>query len=176
MQQQALHRSVAALAFGLIAAAAVHAEVTFDSSSGEGFVGKGDVQRAFGWNNKQLQDNAAALTFTYSEVGSYSVVCTGHTNPGQNPRTFSDREIGVLGGVDYLSRRGGVDQSRQINGFVLSGVDEANVVSSGESCPSAWTTEVSRTLNINVGSTVGLYAHFEDEGVKIWPPVEIEEP
>jgi hypothetical protein len=171
MRVQALNR-LAALTFASIATVAANAEVTFDSSSGEGFVGKGDVQEAFGWSNKQLQDNAAALNFTYSEVGFYTVVCTGHSNSNQNPRTFSDREIGVLGGVDFLSRRGGAEQSKQINGFVLSGMDEENVVSNGEGCPAAWTTEVSRTLNSNVGSTIGLYVHFEGEGVKLWPPVE----
>jgi hypothetical protein len=171
MRVQSLHR-LAALTFASIATFAANAEVTFDSASGAGFVGKGDVQQAFGWSNKQLQDNAAALTFTYSVVGSYTVVCTGHSNSNQNPRSFSDREIGVLAGIDFLSRRGGADQSKQINGFVLSGMDEENVVSSGEGCPAAWTTEVSRTLNINEGTTIGLYVHFEDEGVKVWPPVE----
>lgn len=30
------------------------ATVTFDPGTGTGFVGKGDVQNAFGWNNAQL--------------------------------------------------------------------------------------------------------------------------
>jgi hypothetical protein len=34
--------------------------VTFNETNGTGFVGKGDVQVAFGWNNKQLQTNATA--------------------------------------------------------------------------------------------------------------------
>src|SRR5918996_4693526 len=47
---------VAAFAIGMTAAFAL---VTFDPSTGTGFVGKGDVQTAFGWNNKQLQNNAS---------------------------------------------------------------------------------------------------------------------
>jgi Spy/CpxP family protein refolding chaperone len=34
---------------------ATFAAVTFNPSTGIGFVGKGDVQNAFGWNNADLQ-------------------------------------------------------------------------------------------------------------------------
>ena len=45
----------------LFAVAIASASVTFNPATGTGFVGKGDVQLAYGWNNKQLQDNAVAL-------------------------------------------------------------------------------------------------------------------
>ena len=42
--------SVALVGIGLIVSSAL-ASVTFDSATGKGFVGKGDVQIAFNWNN-----------------------------------------------------------------------------------------------------------------------------
>jgi hypothetical protein len=39
------------------------ASVTIDPATGTGFVGKGDVQTAFGWNNAKLQE-AGNLVFT----------------------------------------------------------------------------------------------------------------
>jgi opacity protein-like surface antigen len=50
----------AGIALATISTAAV-AAVTFDPATGTGFVGKGDIQLAFGWNNKAAQDNATAL-------------------------------------------------------------------------------------------------------------------
>ncbi|HSK25425.1 MAG TPA: hypothetical protein VK894_00765, partial [Jiangellales bacterium] len=70
---------------GLLASAALvlsggvaQAAVTFDAATGEGFVGKGDVQLALGYNNKQLQDNAGSLEFAaVSEVVTeVSWICT----------------------------------------------------------------------------------------------------
>ncbi|WP_028050393.1 hypothetical protein [Cellulomonas sp. URHD0024] len=40
------------------------------ASSGTGFVGKGDVQSALGWNNAKLQDNAEKLTFTTKQAAA----------------------------------------------------------------------------------------------------------
>jgi len=51
--------AVAALTIGGGAGATVTV-----NNDGSGFVGKGDVQAAFGWNNAQFQRNAAAVTFS----------------------------------------------------------------------------------------------------------------
>lgn len=50
-------KTLVALAAATLATVAI-AAVTFDPVTGTGFVGKGDVQTAFGWNNQQLQQNA----------------------------------------------------------------------------------------------------------------------
>jgi hypothetical protein len=47
-----------ALALVVIGASVALAAVTFNPMTGEGFVGKGDVQLIYGWNNQQLQLNA----------------------------------------------------------------------------------------------------------------------
>lgn len=58
------------------------ASVTFDPTTGAGFVGKGDVQTAFGWNNQALQANAADVTFSYNAVDTYSATCSWITGVG----------------------------------------------------------------------------------------------
>ncbi|ALC89376.1 hypothetical protein AM500_05950 [Bacillus sp. FJAT-18017] len=60
------------LAMGIMAGS-VFASVTFDASTGTGFVGKGDVQTVLGWNNSQLQAGAGGLKFTYVTVDTYEV-------------------------------------------------------------------------------------------------------
>jgi hypothetical protein len=66
-----------ALAFvaALLVVLPAAASVTFDPLTGTGFVGKGDVQSAFGWNNQQLQANAAGVSFTYIVEGTLSQTC-----------------------------------------------------------------------------------------------------
>lgn len=46
---------VTAIASTLAGIGIATATVTFDPTTGKGFVGKGDLQTAFGWNNNQLQ-------------------------------------------------------------------------------------------------------------------------
>jgi hypothetical protein len=48
------------------AGSAAHASATVNSA-GQGFVGKGDVQTALGYNNAQMQANATGLKFTTSQ-------------------------------------------------------------------------------------------------------------
>jgi hypothetical protein len=62
-------RIVLALVACVAAAVTAYATVMVDEN-GEGFVGKGDVQTIFGWNNAQLQANADQLTFHYSSLST----------------------------------------------------------------------------------------------------------
>jgi len=54
-------------------APAASAGVTFNETNGTGFVGKGDVQVAFGWNNKQLQTNATGVSFSFTQDATQAV-------------------------------------------------------------------------------------------------------
>jgi hypothetical protein len=113
----------------LVATTAV-AAVTFDPATGAGFVGKGDVQIAFGWNNAALQRNAAGVTFAYNGVSTYSAVCswtTGEGTPGERTHevTHSTRS-GVEGSIAYEART-----KNQINGFNLDGYSGAPVTTGG---------------------------------------------
>jgi hypothetical protein len=52
------------------------AAVSVDAATGSGFVGKGDVQLAFGYNNAQLQAAATAINFEQRRTDVYDTVCS----------------------------------------------------------------------------------------------------
>ena len=184
-----LHTAIAlALAAMMLAATAAIAAVTFDPETGEGFVGKGDVQLAFGWNNKELQTNAKNVSFTYEETGEYTLLC-------QNPDRI-DRRTGQPAQQEFKNRVGTVESSlqgdprqtkgqNQFTGFNLSGITGTEVT--GQECPGGFPTELSRTPQEGAGTVVGLIAHYDinkdgdvdDEGESkvIWtPPAPAPEP
>jgi hypothetical protein len=104
-----------------IAAGSANAAVAFDSSTGTGFVGKGDVQLAFGWNNAALQKNASGLTFTYEATDTYTVTEYWENLTGGNQPKIVTHEItvpkhvSVSAGVAYDARK-----ANQINGFSIN--------------------------------------------------------
>jgi hypothetical protein len=123
----------AAAAVASIATAA-YASVTFDATTGTGFVGKGDVQLAFGWNNQALQANAAGVTFSYNATDSYEAVCSFTTGEGtrgeQTHNIDHNRSVTVTSSIAYEARKqtGGLGQ---ITGFNLTGLG-ATTESGGE--------------------------------------------
>ena len=129
-----------------------------------GYVGKGDIQTLFGWNNKQLQNNAAGITFTYEEVGSYTLVCSRlHPQQGYQEQTFPNKVSGIEADVDYELKK-----VQQVSGFLLIEFKGDPIVS-GDGCPAAWPNEVSRTLNEGAGSPAGLYVHHNGISHYLWP-------
>jgi hypothetical protein len=133
---------VAGAALALSVATAVFAAVTFDPGTGTGFVGKGDVQLVYGWNNKQLQDNAASVQFQASSsvVSEVSWECTNENNQNiqERARTTTTTTEGV---VSKIAR-----ERNQITGFTLTGYSGTPTESSESdgpplnSCPSGpWT-------------------------------------
>ena len=102
--------------------------VTFDASTGMGFVGKGDIQTVFGWNNAQLQANAGSLEFSYMSVDRYVATLTWVTGEGTRGEKQHEIEIPrqarIQGVIDWDARR-----RNQINGFLLQGWDGDPVVS-----------------------------------------------
>jgi hypothetical protein len=65
--------TVAVTAATLLLAPAASAAVNFNETTGTGFVGKGDVQVAFAWNNKQLQANASGVSFSFTQDATQAV-------------------------------------------------------------------------------------------------------
>ena len=63
--------AVAALGAGLLVAGAANASAYTMDSSGIGWVGKGEVQSAYGWNNKAMQNNVGGVTFVYEATATY---------------------------------------------------------------------------------------------------------
>jgi hypothetical protein len=140
------------------------AAVTFDPETGVGFVGKGEVQEAFGWNNRVLQNNADDVDFQFvSEVVTeVSWTCTNDNN-----QTTQERErtttTSIDGLLDSVAR-----ERNQVTGFILEGfVGDAQV---GEpttdgpplnSCPSGpWTLTTPAGEPELVSSTGGLQVGF----------------
>jgi hypothetical protein len=109
----------AAVAAATISSAAL-ALVTVDSN-GYGFVGKGDVQLAFGWNNAAAQRNATAVSFHMQSSASYEAVCTFTTGEGtRGERTHNvehKRSTAVLSTIASDPRKTGQWTGYNLNGF-----------------------------------------------------------
>ena len=129
----------AALSFFAVASVA-NAAVTFDNVSGNGFVGKGDVQLAFGWNNSQLQERASGVSFGYFVSTTYAAVCTWTTGEGHKGEKTHDV---THKGIYSLANSINVDMRvrNQITGFFLTGYsngDAADIGAApavGDACP-----------------------------------------
>ena len=149
----------------IFATAIASASVTFDPNTG-GFVGKGDVQLAFGWNNAQLQKNASLVTFSYDSVDTYSATCTWVTGEGTKGEKIHNvehnRRASVASTVAFSART-----HSQIDGFILTAlgdtVTEGTAPVVGGTCVGGETgngqdgTWSAVTL---VSSTGGLYVNY----------------
>lgn len=116
---------LAILAAVLLVAPAL-AAVNFDSATGTGFVGKGDVQIALGYNNAQMQAQANSLAFTYlkTEIYSYDEVWDTNRKHHEVPVTTT---VDVKGEIQYDARK-----ANQVNGFILTGFKEGTSTTTGE--------------------------------------------
>ena len=165
-------RSVVAAITGVaVFATAAFAAVTFDPATGLGFVGKGDVQLAFTWNNAQLQQNAGGVDFLYMSEDRYDVECEWTTvTGGPNSRTiYHDvtipRKVKVNDNIAYDTRK---NSQNQITGFNLTGFDSQSSTGSvpqiNDSCPGNNPGTV--TSVELVGSTPGgLYVTYGGDSV-----------
>ena len=105
--------AAAALALTVTPASAV---ISFDPTTGTGSVGKGDVQTALGWTNKQLQDGAASLRFTTAY--QYSSTTTWECTAADGTTVVRSNGGGGSGVIVYgYEVRGG----SKVTGFVLTG-------------------------------------------------------
>ncbi len=83
------------------------ASVTFDASTGTGFVGKGDVQSALGYNNAQVQAAANSLAFTYSQPATQAL-----SQAASQSATQTVTEDLTCGSNVHNTRQGTRDASR----------------------------------------------------------------
>jgi hypothetical protein len=149
---------------GLLAAFVIaSAAIVFDPETGTGFVGKGDVQRAYGWNNRQLQDNASGLTFTYEDEVEMMVPCMKENSAQILYHTFK-RERGVNAQIAYEARRNG---QGSITGFHLTGMSgSGSIQMENRGCPGGWEPDPSLSPQV-VGESAGggLFAHHNGNTV-----------
>jgi hypothetical protein len=105
------------LAACVAATVTAFALITFDPATGIGFVGKGDVQLVYGWNNGALQQNAASVKFraNTTTVIETSWMCLNENNQQtqERTRTTTTETAGV---VTTIAR-----ERNQITGFNLNG-------------------------------------------------------
>jgi hypothetical protein len=161
MKKRSIFAGAAAVA---VFATAAYAAVTFNSATGEGFVGKGEVQEAFGWNNHALQAGGEHVEFYYQDIATYDLECSS-VPPGTIQTRSFRRNVGVAGEIDVDARR-----RNQINGFILSGF-LGDPEETGEGCPGGFPNEISRTLVSSSGG--GLYVdHPDHDPVLIWSAEE----
>ncbi len=103
--------------------AVAFAAVTFDPATGTGFVGKGDVQLAFGWNNAQMQANHQAVTFKYVAAATYAFDCEWYTGPEHNRKRHENTktaESGINISIAADSRKTGQWTGWHLKGFTAS--------------------------------------------------------
>jgi len=124
---------------------AAWATVTFDSTTGSGFVGKGDVQLALGLNNAQMQAQAGSLSFTDQDIATYDVYCQNDNGHNVLEQTFP-RQRHVNATVAYDAR-----SHKQVDGFNLSGFSAGNTGNNPIDCPGGWTPDPQAALNAGVG-------------------------
>jgi hypothetical protein len=135
----------------LFAAAPMFGEVIFNESSGVGFVGKGDVQQLFIWNNKTLQDRAGDVEFYYQELATFDVPCKKELEKKVMRNTYA-RAAAINSAVTADPR-----QKNQFTGFNLNGYDGDSVSVFDTNCPGGWEADGDP---VEVGS--------DDDGAALW--------
>lgn len=154
---------LAAAAATTLLASAAHAAWNIDPATGTGFVGKGDVQLVYGWNNRQLNTNAGSISFEYSSttVTETTWTCDRDAGPQTSERSnrVRERTQGVLNSIVRDNK------TLQITGFNLTGFNGAvteKTVENGPdvgSCPNGWTAiDIVEGEPTTTGS--GLYVRF----------------
>jgi hypothetical protein len=122
----------------LVVAGIALASVTFNPTTGVGFVGKGDVQTALGLNNAQMQalitanlTTSGLIAFTYQSVDTYEVINAWATGNPDNPVSLSSHlqtvttTVSVNSVIAFDPRK--VNGQQQYTGFNLTGFGEENI-------------------------------------------------
>lgn len=112
-------------------------------ADGYGFVGKGDVQLIYGWNNKALQDNASDVDFRISSVTETTWTCTKVVelgNGGENEIVQERTRTTTLQGLFVtVARENSKGKDGPVTGFYLNGFEgDPTFVTDGPavgSCP-----------------------------------------
>lgn len=96
-------------------------------NTGTGFVGKGEVQTPWGWNNKQLQQNARGVSFTVSTVTDHEWTCEKQVVTGNGTvREITQERSAVTrtqGALREITRDTSQGTNGPVTGFKLLGFD-----------------------------------------------------
>ncbi|MCE9680603.1 hypothetical protein LZP69_15735 [Shewanella sp. AS1] len=113
-----IKHTVIALA-SLFVALSANASVTYDEN-GVGFVGKGDIQSLFDWNNSQLQENAGSLQFRFISEGTVTWLCEGFNKNGKLVQSKTPSMSTSVDAKATLDSR--KNKKEMITGFDLKGM------------------------------------------------------
>lgn len=158
----------AALAIAFAAAIGISADVSFDPTTGIGWVGKGDVQTVFGMNNKALQNQAENVEFRYNASTETTWTCTkphpaGHDDIVQH----RNNSTSIEGVVDSIARENSKGKDGPVTGFHLLGFNGGSTIDNDGpeigSCPAqqsgfvydnnAVTTTLGGGLQVSINGT-----------------------
>ena len=134
---------VLAVAICFATSTVAKAEVTIDEN-GTGFVGKGDVQAVFDWNNAQLQENAIQVRFRLGESTTYHWICL---NPQGKETGASDQQTTVDSEVAVDARK---NKQGQVTGFYLNGFGDTEQSEIG-ACSTNWTLKPDSLTSVASG-------------------------
>jgi hypothetical protein len=136
--------AIAATAIGLSISGQANAEVIIDPDSGIGFVGKGDVQLFYGWSNKEVNAQAANVTFhtQIQQKTDHTWSCLNSNNDKTNERdkTTTTIEKSVITTVTRENK------SKQVTGFKLTGFSATTTNSESSNGQAPGTCPVGSTL------------------------------
>jgi len=146
-----------------------------------GFVGKGDLQTPWDWNNATMNANASGVTFVYSQEGAWKYDCEWFTGPANNRiqhRVTHNLGTTVSSEVQSEVRKGGGIQN--VTGFKLvggpyapsGGGDMPEAIANGAPCPgySGNGATVVPGSQTNEGTVEALYGRYPgQDDVLLWP-------
>ncbi len=156
-----------------IVAVPTFAAVTLNPSTMTGFVGKGDVQLAFGWNNKQMQQNQDGVGFYYEASATYQQSCIKETQRHTIRHVYT-KKAAIATEISRDAR-----QKNQMVGYILTGADVQD--DSGAPlnvCPGGFDVDLDGEFPVPTlveGESVsGLYTTYGDSKVQLtWPVVVV---
>lgn len=157
-------------AAGLMLAGPASASVTFDpscslassnnSTGACGFVGKGDVQTAFGWKNATAQDEAANVSFRYDATATYDVTIQFDTGGVKNT-THHTVTQGKDTTVNASVAAGPRQSPSQYTGWNLTGLGTTTtsgdaIPQVGDSCPNGTNCTVTAVQQTGSSSSLSV--------------------
>jgi hypothetical protein len=165
------------LAFALVGALTATTTVLadledFDPATGTGFLGKGDVQSAFGWNNAEAQVNIPYVTLSAELTRTVTQACY---TTAQDQHWVVDRHGTQT--TDPLDLNWEPRIHHQIDGIYLLGYTDPSAIDwdaietdwegPNNGCPDGTHPKFAPTFGpITLG---GLFATFDGDTEQVWP-------
>jgi hypothetical protein len=161
-----MRKSTLGLLAGFVFTMAIpaHAEVSFDSETGIGFVGRADVKKIFG-GDAVTPEGAEDVSFSVRVTLYYSTLCKLR---GSNPEVTQTVERRRARVTEVISSVRLNPRKNVVTGFELSGYGEEKVA--GAYCPKGW-MPVATPVFLRATRSV-LRTTYDDVTARLW----IEQP